>query len=207
MNWIDIAILVIMALCIVWGAKSGLVGAALYGAGLLIGWVISGRLSQLLGDTLGTSSSVDTTITVLVYILVLGASILITRSVIKLIKPGTILVDVVTLGMNRMVGMILGLLIGIIVSFIFITALTRFTYDFDIVSDIPGASTITATKFIPTNGIVAKVDNTRNSLENALTQSSVTPYLVKIMVNIPANVFGLIPEEYMAPLDILNTKL
>ena len=207
MNWIDIAILIIFALCIVWGAKSGLVGAALYGAGLLIGWVISGRLSQILGNTLGTSSSVDTTITVLVYILIFGASIVITRSVIKLIKPGTILVDVATLGLNRIVGLIIGLLLGIIVSFIFITALTRFTYDFDIVSDIPGASTVTATKFIPSNGIVAKVENTRNSLENDLTQSSITPYIVKIIINIPANVFGLIPDEYMAPLDILNTKL
>ena len=207
MNWIDIAILVVMALCIVWGAKSGLVGAALYGAGLLIGWVISGRLSQLIGDSLGTSSSVDTAITVLVYVLVFGASILVTRSVIKLIKPGTILVDVATLGLNRMVGLILGFAIGIIISFIFITALARFTYDFDIVSDVPGASTVTATKFIPTNGIVAKVENTRNSLENGLTQSAITPYIIKIMVNIPANVFGLIPDEYMAPLEILNSKL
>ena len=74
MNWIDIAILVLMALCIVWGAKSGLVGAALYGAGLLIGWVISGRLSQLIGDSLGTSSSVDTAITVLVYVCLLYTS-------------------------------------------------------------------------------------------------------------------------------------
>ena len=68
-------------------------------------------------------------------------------------------------------------------------------------------STVTATKFIPTNGIVAKVENTRNSLENGLTQSAITPYIIKIMVNIPANVFGLIPDEYMAPLDIVNSKL
>jgi uncharacterized membrane protein required for colicin V production len=213
MNWIDIVILILVGLSVVWGMKSGLVGAALYVIGIMVGWVISGRLSMLIGNTVGTSpspwtgQSLDTTITVFVYLLIIGASLVITRSVIKLIKPGTILIDIATLGLNRMVGILLGFVIGIIFSSIFLTALTRFTYDFDVIGNIPGSSTVTSSNLVPIESIVAKVENTKSTLEKDLTQSTIAPYMVKIIRNMPANMFGLIPDEFMTSLDILNSKL
>ena len=124
MNWIDIVILVILIASVFWGARTGLFGAALYAVGTIIGWIIGGRVAQIIGSAFGDSLSIDTTITVIVYILILGATFLLTRSVIKLLKPGTALVDVATLGMNRIVGMILGLAMGIILVAVLITAIT-----------------------------------------------------------------------------------
>ena len=207
MNWIDIVILVILIASVFWGARTGLFGAALYAVGTIIGWIIGGRVAQMIGSAFGDSLSIDTTVTVIVYILILGATFLLTRSVIKLLKPGTALVDVATLGMNRIVGMILGLAIGIILVAVLITAITRFTYDFDLETDISGSAALTTPGLVVTENILAKVDNTKSTLENGLTDSAIAPTIVKILRKIPGNSFGLVPKDFMAALDILDSKL
>ena len=207
MNWIDIVILVILIASVFWGARTGLFGAALYAVGTIIGWIIGGRVAQMIGSAFGDSLSIDTTVTVIVYILILGATFLLTRSIIKLLKPGTALVDVATLGMNRIVGMILGLAIGIILVAVLITAITRFTYDFDLGTDISGSAALTTPGLIVTENISAKVDNTKSALENGLTDSAIAPTIVKILRKIPGNTFGLVPKDFMAALDILGSKL
>ena len=207
MNWIDIVILVILIASVFWGARTGLFGAALYAVGTIIGWIIGGRVAQIIGSAFGDSLSIDTTVTVIVYILILGATFLLTRSIIKLLKPGTALVDVATLGMNRIVGMILGLAIGIILVAVLITAITRFTYDFDLGTDISGSAALTTPGLIVTENISAKVDNTKSALENGLTGSAIAPTIVKILRKIPGNSFGLVPKDFMAALDILGSKL
>ena len=207
MNWIDIVILVILIASVFWGARTGLFGAALYAVGTIIGWIIGGRVAQMIGSAFGDSLSIDTTITVIVYILILGATFLLTRSVIKLLQPGTALVDVATLGMNRIVGMILGFAIGIILVAVLITAITRFTYDFNLDTDISGSATLTTPGLIVTENISAKVDNTKSVLENGLTDSAIAPTIVKILRKIPGNTFGLVPKDFMAALDILGSKL
>jgi len=207
MNWIDIVILVILIASVFWGARTGLFGAALYAVGTIIGWIIGGRVAQMIGSAFGDSLSIDTTVTVIVYILILGATFLLTRSIIKLLKPGTALVDVATLGMNRIVGMILGLAIGIILVAVLITAITRFTYDFDLGTDISGSAALTTPGLIVTENISAKVDNTKSALENGLTGSAIAPTIVKILRKIPGNSFGLVPKDFMAALDILGSKL
>ena len=207
MNWIDIVILVILIASVFWGARTGLFGAALYAVGTIIGWIIGGRVAQMIGSAFGDSLSIDTTVTVIVYILILGATFLLTRSIIKLLKPGTALVDVATLGMNRIVGMILGLAIGIILVAVLITAITRFTYYFDLDTDISGSAALTTPGLIVTENISAKVDNTKSALENGLTGSAIAPTIVKILRKIPGNSFGLVPKDFMAALDILGSKL
>ena len=207
MNWIDIVVLVILIASVFWGARTGLFGAALYAVGTIIGWIIGGRVAQMIGSAFGDSLSIDTTVTVIVYILILGATFLLTRSVIKLLKPGTALVDVATLGMNRIVGMILGLAIGIILVAVLITAITRFTYDFDLDTDISGSATLTTPGLVVTENISAKVDNTKSALENGLTDSAIAPTIVKILRKIPGNTFGLVPKDFMAALDILGSRL
>tara|TARA_B100000586_G_scaffold267812_1_gene243172 strand:+ start:240 stop:863 length:624 start_codon:yes stop_codon:yes gene_type:complete len=207
MNWIDIVILIILIVSVIWGARTGLFGAALYAVGTIIGWIVGGRVAQMIGSAFGDSLSIDTTVTVIVYILILGASFLLTRSVIKLLKPGTALVDVATLGMNRIVGMVLGLAIGIVLVAVLITAITRFTYDFALETDIAGSAALTTPGLVVTENILAKVDNTKSTLENGLTDSAIAPTIVKILRKIPGNSFGLVPKDFMAALDILDSKL
>ena len=79
MNWIDIVILIILIVSVIWGARTGLFGAALYAVGTIIGWIVGGRVAQMIGSAFGDSLSIDTTVTVIVYILILGASFLLTR--------------------------------------------------------------------------------------------------------------------------------
>ena len=92
--------------------RNGLLGTSLFFLGILIGWFIAGRVSEMVGDSLQLSRSMDSSITVLTYLLVISISIVLTRSAVKLIKPVTTVVDIATLGINRLAGLILGLLTG-----------------------------------------------------------------------------------------------
>ena len=127
MNWIDIILIVVIAACLVWGARVGLVGAALYLAGTMIGWAISGRISQAIGATFSDSPSLDTTATTVIYILIIGSSVVLTRSVLKLLKPGMPILDIATLGLNRVLGMGVGLALGLIFICIFAVSYTHLT--------------------------------------------------------------------------------
>lgn len=207
MNWIDIILIVVIAACLVWGARVGLVGATLYLAGTLIGWAISGRISQAIGATFSDSPSLDTTATTVIYILIIGSSVVLTRSVLKLLKPGMPILDIATLGLNRVLGMGVGLALGLIFICIFVTGLTRFTYDFDVRSKMAEISSSSNSTPINTSDVIAKVENTKSLLENDFADSRISPLIIKALRNIPADGFGLVPSDFMAALDILDSKL
>ena len=207
MNWIDIILILVLTACIVWGARVGLVGATLYFVGTLIGWAVSGRVSQVIGSTFNDSLSLDTTITTLIYILIVGASVVLTRSVLKLLKPGMPVLDIATLGLNRILGMGVGLALGLIFVCILITGLTRFTYDFDVGSQMVGLNSVSNNTLVNTGDVIAKVESTKSLLENDFATSKISPLIIGTLRNIPADGFGLVPTDFMAALDILDSKL
>ena len=89
MNWLDFVILGLLLVSMYWRLKTGIFVAAIYGIGILVGWRISGEVSQsigeLIGDALGLQSdsvkavselsgvnlSVDTTTTIVAYVIIL----------------------------------------------------------------------------------------------------------------------------------------
>ncbi len=129
MNWLDFVILGILIVSMYWGLKTGIFVAAIYGIGILVGWRISGEVSQsigeLVGDALGLKSdsvkavsefsgvnlSVDTTTTIIAYVIILILTIIVTKIALKFTKPFLTVIDVATLGLNRIAGIILGLLV------------------------------------------------------------------------------------------------
>ena len=132
MNWLDVIIIICIAISVFWGMRNGLLGTSLFFLGILIGWFIAGRVSEMVGDSLQLSRSMDSSIPVLTYLLVISISIVLTRSAVKLIKPVTTVVDIATLGINRLAGLIIGLLTGLIISAVLGIVMARFTYEFDL---------------------------------------------------------------------------
>ena len=225
MNWLDFVILGILIASMLWGLKTGIFVAGIYGIAILVGWRISGDVSQFvgefIGDALGSNSSsakaiselsginlsVDTIATVVAFVVVLILTLIITNIVLKFIGPLLAVLDVATLGMGRIAGIILGLIIGVIISSITISGLTRLAYDFHEIPELPGSSLVSAGEVISVEGIDAKIENTRTSIETALLGSRMAPIFVKTLQITPDNAFGIIPTDYMTALKILDSKL
>ena len=225
MNWLDFLLLGILVVSMYWGLKTGLFVAAIYGIGILVGWRIDGEISQtigeIIGDTLGLESSsgqavgelssvnlsVDTTTTVIAYVAVFILTLIITKIIIKLIAPFLAIIDVATLGLNRIAGIILGLVVGIIITSVTVSGLTRLAYDFHEIPNIPGSSLISNGEITAIEGIDAKIENTRTSIEDALLESTITPIFVRVLRITPNDAFGIIPTDYLTAISILNSKL
>ena len=225
MNWLDFVILGILIASMLWGLKTGIFVAGIYGIAILVGWRISGEVSQFvgefIGDALGSNSSsakaiselsginlsVDTIATVVAFVVVLILTLIITNIVLKFIGPLLAVLDVATLGMGRIAGIILGLIIGVIISSITISGLTRLAYDFHEIPELPGSSLVSAGEVISVEGIDAKIENTRTSIETALLGSRLAPIFVKTLQITPDNSFGIIPTDYMTAIKILDSKL
>ena len=225
MNWLDFVILGILIASMLWGLKTGIFVAGIYGIAILVGWRISGEVSQFvgefIGDALGLNSSsakaiselsginlsVDTITTVTVFVVVLILTLIITNIVLKFVGPFLAVLDVATLGMGRIAGIILGLIIGVIISSITISGLTRLAYDFHEIPALPGSSFIPAGEVVSIEGIDAKIENTRTSIETALLGSRMAPIFVRTLQITPDNAFGIIPTDYMTAIKILDSKL
>jgi len=225
MNWLDFVIIGILIASMYWGLKTGIFVAGIYGVGILVGWRISGEVSQLvgelIGDALGLESSsakavselsginlsVDTITTVVAFVVVLILTLIITKIALKFIRPFLTVIDVATLGLNRVAGIILGLIIGVIISSVAISGLTRLAYDFHEIAKLPGSSLISDGEVIVIEGIDAKIENTRISIEATLLDSRMAPIFVKILQITPDNAFGIIPTDYMTAIKILDSKL
>ena len=215
MNWLDFVILGILIVSMYWGLKTGIFVAAIYGIGILVGWRISGEASQiigeLLGDSLGLKSDsvkavselsgvnlgVDTTTTIIAYVIILILTVIVTKIILKFVKPFITVIDVATLGLNRIAGIILGLVVGVIISSVTISGLTRLAYDFHELPDVPGSSLISNGEILEIKGIDAKIENTRTSIEDALLDSTIAPIFVSVLQITPDNAFGIIPTDYI----------
>lgn len=225
MNWLDFLILGILLVSMYWGLKTGLFRAAIYGVGILIGWRISGEISQtvggIIGDSLslesssakavsdlsGINLSVDTTTTVIAYVVIFILTLISTKIILKFISPFLTVIDVATLGLNRVAGIILGLVIGIIITSVAISGLTRLAYDFHEIPDIPGSSLLSNGEITAIEGIDARIENTRISIEDALLQSTIAPVFVSVLQITPNDAFGIIPTDYLTAIEILDSKL
>ena len=200
MNFIDIAIIVFMLLSMYWGVKTGLFATGIYVVGLLVGWAIAGQVAPIVGEVVD-DESLDSLITTLSYIFVVGASIVTTRSILKLIKPASTIIDLLTLGLNRLIGAILGLILGLAISCIVISGLARITYDFTVIEDI--SQNIDQTEIIESEEIIATIYGTQSDIENALLESTAVPIIIFILDLNPIE----IPGDFLATIEILDSKL
>jgi hypothetical protein len=102
--------------------------------------------------------------------------------------------------MNRVGGLFIGLIIGILATSILICGLARFTYDLNLSFDLPSSTKIDSVQ------ISNKIENTRDFSETALMDSKSATVFITVLTTLPSNVFQIVPSQYMAPLIILDHK-
>jgi membrane protein required for colicin V production len=109
MNWLDIIIIVILAIAVIGGLKTGIIKAVLALAGIVVGVVLAGRYYLPLAESLSFVPH-DGAAKIIAFAIILIAVMIIS------VVIGTILTRVVSAVMlgwiNRLVGAVFGLVLG-----------------------------------------------------------------------------------------------
>jgi uncharacterized membrane protein required for colicin V production len=198
MNWLDYLLLAILVVGAILGMRLGLLGAAINAVSLLIGWLIAGQLSDEVGGLFASLSN-DTIVTVIAYILIMALSLVVAKLVWKVVRP---IVNLATLGIvgvtDRVGGIIVGAILGIVVSSAIIIVLARFTYNFELPdTGITGGIAVQ----------VPKVDDTKEAVEGALTDSATVPAFINFTNALPGSALGFVPSDFKISLEILEKNI
>ena len=208
MNWLDFVILAIVIVGTVTGMRIGLIGAAFTVVGAFVGWLLAGQLSDDIGGLFDASLSNDTYVTVISYTIIIVAAVAVANIVVKFVRP---LLTVFTLGMSSMVdrlgGAGLGLLSGIAIASVFIIVLGRLTYDFDIGTLTGAIPDRAAERVTVLKDQSASIENARDKLETALTESALVSIFIDVTDAIPASTLGFVPSDFKAALDIVESRI
>jgi membrane protein required for colicin V production len=111
MNWLDIAVLVILIVSVIAGLKVGIIKALLTVIGGIVGVVLAGRFSASLGEKMGFISN-EGVAKVIAFIIIFIIVLLIAALAASFLKK---IAETILLGwINRLGGAILGLVLGAI---------------------------------------------------------------------------------------------
>ena len=198
MNWLDWVLLAIIAISAFMGMKVGLIRASLGFVAMIIGWIFAGQISDKVGGLFDSSLSNDTIVTVTTYTVMMIAAIIISGFITKIIKP---IMVIFTLGLTSMVdklgGLVLGLLFGFAIVGVVIIAGARLTYDFDtsVLEDkLPGQ----------VSDQLPKIEDVSEKLETALSESTIVETVVDVIDALPAGALGLAPSDFGTAMEILD---
>ena len=199
MNWLDFLLLAILVVGAILGMRLGLLGAAINAVALLIGWLVAGQLSEQVGGLFASSLTSDTIVTVMAFVIIMGLSLVLARMVWKVLRP---IINLATLGIvgvtDRVGGIVVGAILGIIISSAIIIVLARFTYNFELPdTGITGGIAVQ----------VPKVQDTKEAVEGALTDSATVPAFINFTNALPGNALGFIPSDFKISLEILESAI
>lgn len=198
MNWLDIVLLVIIGIGLFLGLKTGLIGAAITTAGVVVGWFIAGQLADVIGGIFEASAGSDTWVTVVSYIVIIMLSVVLFRIAGKIVRP---ILVVGTLGaasiVDRLGGVALGLATGLALAGAVLTVAARLAYNFTLpLTDLPGASQVQPL-----------VEDKKQFIEDGLVGSVIAPVFVDVRSKLPASSLGFIPSDFDAAVDILESEI
>ncbi len=195
MNWLDIVLIVIFVVALLQGLKLGLLGAAVTAVGAVVGWQLAGQFSDDVGGIFGGTG--DTVATVVTYVIVISLSMTAVRFAYRLVRPFMIVIPIVPL-VDRLGGVVLGLIAGVVLSGAVIVVLARVAYDFE----------------LPEGGVAGQVaervpdpQKTRESIEGALAASSIVPKFIDVTDAIPGGAMGFVPSDFKTSLDTLSQRI
>jgi|TARA_Y100000814_G_scaffold291853_1_gene269147 uncharacterized membrane protein required for colicin V production len=195
MNWLDIIILIVLIGSAVFGMRTGIITALIMTIGGFVGWLIAGQLADDLGSTFSDSVSSDTLVTVVSYIIIISAGLMVGSWIAKIVRP---ILSVATLGISSLIdslgGITLGLLIGIVISSSIIIFSARFAYDFENIDN----DTVTS--------IADQIDvkTVRLGLQNRLVDSTSVDIFLGTIHKLPANSLGFIPSDFQISIELLE---
>ena len=207
MNWVDIVIVLIVAASLVWGLKTGVIPMVFTVLGMLIGWWLAGQYADDVGALVGDWGTFDTAVTVVCYAAIVSLSVFAASKVGSLVKPFIVIGTLGTAGMaDKIGGLLIGLIIGLVFTGAFIVVLARLSFDLEVSTpdvQIAGGAEIMRLA----GGKVAAITERRQVVVNSLRESRAAPVFLDMVDVIPGSALGFIPGDFQASLDILREEI
>ena len=189
MNWLDIVLIGLVIIGALRGFRIGLLGAAINAFALLAGWLLASQVAYALGLVGGSFGWGSASIIVVVYAVTIALTVAVVQFAWRIIRKS---LGIATLGasslIDRVGGLLLGVILGAALAVVLVLALARLTYDIPFEStNMPGAS-----------------GNVRAGLERALTESALVRTIVEETDELPLSGFGLITPGFAESLEMLG---
>ena len=204
MNWLDIVLIIVLIFGFLYGLKTGLIGAAFMAIGVIVGWQFAGHYADNLGSSLSSTIGNDTIVSFIAYAVIILAGVVVAGIAGKIIKP---FLTVFTLGMSAMVdkigGLVLGLILAALLSGAAILGLARLAYNFEIPE-------------VPEEGIAGAVADRlpipdtleiKEGLQDALVESSFVRTFVSVVDKVPGDAIGFVPNDFEVSIQILKDEI
>lgn len=202
MGWVDLAVIVIVAVSALIGMKVGIVGGGVTAVGGIVGWLLAGQFADDVGGLFDRWIDVDTVVTVLAYAAIVFAGLAGGIHIARISRP---LLAAFTLGLSTMTdrlgGLVMGLVIGLVMSAAMVVLLSRAAYSFE----------------LPEGGLVGEATTRvsgqltaleiRESMESSLTDSDFVRALVNAADALPSGALGFIPSDFEVTFDLLGEEI
>ena len=202
-DWVLVAVFVVGALL---GLKWGLVQSILNFVAVYVAMLVGAQFADGLVARVTDNVENESVATAIGYVVIFLGVFIIAQIVGKIIRA---MLTVIFLGwVDKLGGVVVGLLLGAILVTGVVTAMARFAYpqdeailvEIDLLSgDIDAAKERLYQELAERYG--------RDTLKEWLADSSLVPRVLDTRAKLPANVLGLIPGEFATALDTLEADL
>ena len=200
MNWIDILLLVIIAAALIWGVKTGILKTVFVALGVVVGWWLAGQYADNVGDLAGSVAFMDSILTVVAYSAIIGLA---TAAAVKLGGLIRTMLNIGTMGTvgmaDRVVGLVLGGVVGLVIACAVIIVLTRLAFDFNV--EVP------ASELVGRGPGIVSIENQRQALVDSLAESRAISYFMDVRDILPEEMLGLVPDDFDMGLDLLSRNM
>jgi len=203
-DWVLVAVFVVGAL---FGLKWGLVQSVLNFVAVYVAMLVGAQFADGLVARVTDDIQNESVATAIGYVVIFLGVFIIAQIVGKIIRA---MLTIIFLGwVDKLGGVVVGLLLGAILVTGVVTAMARVAYpqDEEILVEIEDLVTgdIEAAKERLYQELAERYG--RDTLKEWFADSSLVPRVLDTRAKLPANVFGLIPGEFATALDTLEADL
>lgn len=195
MNWLDLVLILLVALAAAAGVWTGVIRAAFGTLGVLLGVLIAGQASDDLGGLYASYIASATLANVIAYGLIILVSLIVARLLTILVCN---ILEALFMGwIDRLAGLAIGLVAGAAISWAVIAGLAEMTYDSDLID-----------RGMTAGGLEerANVLEVKESLERGLMDSALVGVFLGIADYLPADALGFVPSNLKAALETLELR-
>ena len=185
MNWLDFILIVILVIGLLVGLRIGILGALYCTVVVFLGWLAAAQLGSLVGMVFELFLEDDQIATVVSFTVIMGIVVYLGAMIWPSIRKG---LGVGTMGasnaVDRIGGLIVGIVLGVAVSGALLVGIMGLTYGFD-----------------------STDESVREGLETALIDSAFVPLFVQGAYALPGDSLGLIPGDFQTSLEALRDSI
>jgi membrane protein required for colicin V production len=197
MNILDWILIVLFALGAFWGYRSGLITGALTVASLYVASLVSSQFSERVVGVISQNVESESIATAAAYVVIYVGVFLAARVMAKMIKT---MLKVVFLGwVDKVGGVALGLVAGLLIVGTVVGAGARFAYPLDEKEYDGDMLEQFAKSFV--------AEGSRDLVGSSLESSEVTNVVVDIYNSIPGESLGMLPGDFTYAFEVLNERI